>query len=66
MLTRNDVFFPVQVSEAFGFEEVDFPVLESEELYVRKAGEEITQQVHPRCTITASSIVQLVRLAALL
>lgn len=36
------------MSEAFGFEEVDFPVLESEELYVRKAGEEITQQVHHR------------------
>ena len=34
-----------QVSRQFGFEEIDFPVLESEELYVRKAGEEITQQV---------------------
>ena len=29
----------------FGFEEIDFPVMESEELFVRKAGEEITQQV---------------------
>jgi histidyl-tRNA synthetase len=27
------------------FEEVDFPVLESEALFIRKAGEEITQQV---------------------
>lgn len=26
-LTRNDAFFPVQVSEAFGFDAVDFPVL---------------------------------------
>ena len=38
-----------QVSRLFGFEEVDFPVLESEELYVRKAGEEITQQVQVFC-----------------
>lgn len=29
----------------FGFEEVDFPVLESEALFVRKAGEEIRDQV---------------------
>lgn len=35
----------MKVSRLFGFEEIDFPVLESEELYVRKAGEEITQQV---------------------
>ena len=34
-----------QVSLSFGFEEWDAPVLESEELYVRKAGEEITGQV---------------------
>jgi histidyl-tRNA synthetase len=34
------------VSAAFGFEQVDFPVLESEELYVRKAGEEITDQLY--------------------
>ena len=31
---------------AFGFEEFDAPVLESEELYVRKAGEEITTQLY--------------------
>ena len=35
-----------QVSLAFGFEEFDAPVLESEELYIRKAGEEITQQLY--------------------
>eukprot|EP00270_Netrium_digitus_P013061 TRINITY_DN4305_c0_g1_i1.p1 TRINITY_DN4305_c0_g1~~TRINITY_DN4305_c0_g1_i1.p1 ORF type:complete len:530 (-),score=142.10 TRINITY_DN4305_c0_g1_i1:92-1681(-) len=35
-----------EVSRLFGFEEVDFPVLESEELFVRKAGEEITQQLY--------------------
>ncbi|GJP31374.1 hypothetical protein CLOM_g12014 [Closterium sp. NIES-68] len=35
-----------QVSTLFGFEEVDYPVLESEELFVRKAGEEITQQLY--------------------
>lgn len=29
----------------FGFEEVDFPVLESEALFIRKAGEEIREQV---------------------
>lgn len=34
------------VSRAFGFEHVDFPVLESEELFVRKAGEEITEQLY--------------------
>lgn len=34
-----------QVSRLFGFEEVDFPVLESEALFVRKAGEEIRDQV---------------------
>jgi len=28
------------------FEEVDFPVLESEALFIRKAGEEITQQAY--------------------
>lgn len=34
------------VSRAFGFEQIDFPVLESEELYTRKAGEEITEQLY--------------------
>ena len=29
----------------FAFEEVDFPVLESEALFIRKAGEEIRDQV---------------------
>ncbi len=34
------------VSASFGFTQVDFPVLESEELFVRKAGEEITEQLY--------------------
>lgn len=34
-----------QVSRLYGFEEVDFPVLESEALFIRKAGEEIRDQV---------------------
>lgn len=38
-----------QVSRILSFEEVDFPVLESEALFIRKAGEEITQQVRVVC-----------------
>ena len=34
------------VSQSFGFEQIDCPVLESEELFVRKAGEEITEQLY--------------------
>uniref|UniRef100_A0A7C8YTU3 histidine--tRNA ligase n=1 Tax=Opuntia streptacantha TaxID=393608 RepID=A0A7C8YTU3_OPUST len=34
------------VSQLFGFEEVDFPVLESEALFIRKAGEEIRDQLY--------------------
>ena len=34
------------VAAKFGFEEYDAPVLESEELYIRKAGEEVTQQLY--------------------
>jgi histidyl-tRNA synthetase len=33
-------------SELFGFEQWDAPVLESEDLYKRKAGEEITEQLY--------------------
>jgi len=33
------------VAKQFGFEEYDAPILESEELYIRKAGEEVTQQL---------------------
>nr|CAB3452902.1 unnamed protein product [Digitaria exilis] len=36
-----------EVSRLMAFEEVDFPVLESEALFIRKAGEEITQQISP-------------------
>lgn len=35
-----------EVSQLFGFEEIDFPVLESEALFVRKAGEEIKDQLY--------------------
>jgi histidyl-tRNA synthetase len=34
-----------EVSRLFGYEEVDFPVLETEALFIRKAGEEIRDQV---------------------
>ncbi len=34
------------VARSFGFEEYDAPVLESTELYIRKAGEEITGQLY--------------------
>jgi histidyl-tRNA synthetase len=44
----------IQVSRLFGFEEVDFPVLESEALFIRKAGEEIRDQVS-LCYISSSS-----------
>jgi histidyl-tRNA synthetase len=35
-----------QVAQQFGFVEYDAPVLESESLYTRKAGEEVTQQLY--------------------
>uniref|UniRef100_A0A7S2URK0 histidine--tRNA ligase n=1 Tax=Attheya septentrionalis TaxID=420275 RepID=A0A7S2URK0_9STRA len=34
------------VAKAFGFNEYDAPVLESEALYTRKAGEDVTQQLY--------------------
>lgn len=34
------------VAQSFGFVEYDAPVLESESLYTRKAGEEVTQQLY--------------------
>lgn len=34
------------VAKSFGFSEYDAPVLESEALYTRKAGEEVTQQLY--------------------
>ncbi|GMH38453.1 hypothetical protein BSKO_06337 [Bryopsis sp. KO-2023] len=47
MRLRNWLFGQfIDVSEAFGFERIDNPVLESEELFVRKAGEEITDQLY--------------------
>jgi len=45
-----------EVSRLMAFEEVDFPVLESEALFIRKAGEEITQQVSlPHSFVFSSS-----------
>ncbi|KAL3533541.1 hypothetical protein ACH5RR_007062 [Cinchona calisaya] len=35
-----------EVSQVYGFEEVDFPVLESEALFIRKGGEEIRDQLY--------------------
>jgi len=35
-----------EVAKTFGFSEYDAPVLESEALYTRKAGEEVTQQLY--------------------
>ena len=45
------------VSRLFGFEQFECPVLESEDLFVRKAGEEITQQLYnfQACTCIMSS-----------
>ncbi|KAI4300316.1 hypothetical protein L6164_033708 [Bauhinia variegata] len=47
MRVRNWLFNNFrEVSRLYGFEEVDFPVLESEALFVRKAGEEIKDQLY--------------------
>lgn len=49
MVTRvcgNECNSMVTCSNLFGFEQWDAPVLESEELYKRKAGEEITDQLY--------------------
>lgn len=47
MRLRNWLFGHFRdVSRQFGFKEIDAPVLESEELFVRKAGEEITEQLY--------------------
>lgn len=35
-----------EVARLHGFEEYDAPVLESEALYIRKAGEEVTDQLY--------------------
>ena len=46
MRLRNYVFATFHaVAKTFGFEEYDAPMLEAEELYIRKAGEEITEQM---------------------
>eukprot|EP00796_Vickermania_ingenoplastis_P011701 gene11702-8050_t len=47
MRTRRYLFDTFHdVARRFGFDEYDAPVLESEELYIRKAGEEITEQMY--------------------
>ena len=46
MRIRNWLFDNFKASaKSFGFEEYDAPILETEELYTRKQGEEITQQL---------------------
>lgn len=35
-----------EVASLYGFDEYDAPVLENEALYIRKAGEEVTQQLY--------------------
>jgi hypothetical protein len=35
-----------KVASLYGFEEYDAPVVESEALFIRKAGEEVTQQLY--------------------
>ena len=39
-------FWEVSAGNRYGFEEYDAPVVENEELYIRKAGEEVTQQLY--------------------
>eukprot|EP00026_Physarum_polycephalum_P008266 Phypoly_transcript_08347.p1 GENE.Phypoly_transcript_08347~~Phypoly_transcript_08347.p1 ORF type:complete len:509 (+),score=90.65 Phypoly_transcript_08347:76-1527(+) len=47
MRVRNWLFDQFRtVSHSFAFHEYDAPILESEELYTRKGGEEITEQVY--------------------
>ncbi|XP_022143842.1 histidine--tRNA ligase, chloroplastic/mitochondrial isoform X2 [Momordica charantia] len=47
MRLRNWLFHNFrEVSRVYGFEEIDFPVLESEALFIRKAGEEIRDQLY--------------------
>jgi histidyl-tRNA synthetase len=47
MALRNWLFDHfAAVSRMFAFEQFDVPVLESEELFTRKAGEEITEQLY--------------------
>lgn len=47
MRLRNYLFDSFRrVATSFGFEEYDAPVLEAAELYIRKAGEEITEQMY--------------------
>lgn len=47
MRLRNWLFGEFSaVSALFGFEQIDVPVLESEELFIRKAGEEIADQLY--------------------
>ncbi len=47
MRIRNWLFSTWRrISEQFGYEEYDACILESEELYIRKAGDEITEQLY--------------------
>ncbi len=47
MIRRNWLFSKFrETATAFGYQEYDAPVLEHSELYTRKAGEEITEQMY--------------------
>lgn len=47
MRIRNYIFNTFHsVAKSFGFQEYDAAIVESEELYIRKAGEEITEQMY--------------------
>jgi len=47
MALRNWLFGKMrETSQLHGFEEYDSPVLECEDLYIRKAGEDVTQQLY--------------------
>ena len=46
MMSSPDLNAIIGCSELFGFEQWDAPVLENEDLYKRKAGEEITEQLY--------------------
>lgn len=47
MRFRNWLFGTFRdVARSHGFEEYDAPIVENEDLYIRKAGEEVTQQLY--------------------
>lgn len=53
---ENLIFECREVARLYGFQEYDAPILEHEELYVRKGGEEITQQVSHSLSVQKTTI----------